>query len=310
MPAPRLIVPGATYLITRRTIRRHHLLPPTEAVRNILVYCLALAAARTGVVVHVAVAMSTHIHLVVSDPLGCLPKFLQYFHRHIALPLKCLHRWEGPVWDPRPTSVVELRTPEAVIEKCAYAIVNPVEAGLVKNAHAWTGLTTRARDLGNTIWRALRPEHWFRSTSDQWPSEVRLPVAVPPAARQLGVTDSCFRELVANEVVLQERQSRQRVRARGWTVAANTPSLRSSPTQRARSWEPPRDRNPTFAVGRGMRAALLEAVERVRAFRRAYRQRLEEWRHGGRTASWPTGTWLMCVLHGARSSAPIATEAA
>ena len=69
------------------------------------------------------------------------------------------------------------------------------------------------------------------------------------------------------------------------------------PFRRARSCEPIRKRNPTFAVGRWNADAYDEAVERLRAFRLAYRQRLESWRAGLRDAPFPPGTWLMRHRH-------------
>src|SRR5690242_11182517 len=70
MSLPREIVPGTTYLITRRTLRRHLLLRPDEAITQLLVYLLAVSAPRYGLQVHALCAMSTHLHLVVTDVQG------------------------------------------------------------------------------------------------------------------------------------------------------------------------------------------------------------------------------------------------
>jgi hypothetical protein len=75
--------------------------------------------------------------------------------------------------------------------------------------------------------------------------------------------------------------------------------LKTSPFDRATSWEPIRGRNPTFAVGREQRPAFFEAVVALRAFRRAYREALDRWRTGVRDHLFPAGTWLMRTLHGA-----------
>ena len=82
---PRQVLPMATYLITRRTILRHMLLRPDRVMNQILVYLLAVTAHRHGLRVHAFCAMSDHIHLVVTDERGMLPKFLQAFHRTAAL---------------------------------------------------------------------------------------------------------------------------------------------------------------------------------------------------------------------------------
>ena len=69
--------------------------------------------------------------------------------------------------------------------------------------------------------------------------------------------------------------------------------------RRATSFELLRDRNPTFAVGRGQRKVFFQAVASLRAFRRTYRQTLEQWRAGLRSVVFPQGTWWMCQVHGA-----------
>jgi REP element-mobilizing transposase RayT len=54
------VVPGTTYLITRRCIDRRFLLLPSAAVNQIFLYCLAVAAARAGVIIHAVTVMSNH----------------------------------------------------------------------------------------------------------------------------------------------------------------------------------------------------------------------------------------------------------
>ena len=71
---------------------------------------------------------------------------------------------------------------------------------------------------------------------------------------------------------------------------------------RQRLAEALRERNPTFAVGRGQRSAFFEAVAAVRAFRTAYRAALEAWRRGFREAQFPYGTRFMCHFHGAAAA--------
>ncbi len=117
MTLPRCILPGVTYLVTRRSLRRHFLFRPDDEMNELFRYCLAVMAERHGVEVHAAVLMSTHEHLVLSDPRGVLPCFLQQLHRLVALGTKVLRKWEGAVWDHERPSVVELRTEDAILEK-------------------------------------------------------------------------------------------------------------------------------------------------------------------------------------------------
>ncbi|WP_053239031.1 hypothetical protein [Sandaracinus amylolyticus] len=299
MTQPRLIEPGAVYLVTRRVVRRHHLFAPDPRMNRIFLYTLAVAAMRVGVRVHAAVLMSTHEHLVVSDPLGRLPELLHYLHRHVALATKVLRRWDGSVWDHEPTSVVELRTPNAVVEKIAYAIANPVAACLVPRAKDWPGVKTRPEELGSATWRIERPTEYFGHDDDKWPPFIELHLEMPGAARQLDVTDARFRELVAHEVAALESAARARAREIGGTFLGADRCAKLSPFRRATSREPIREASPTFAVGRGNHDAWRESAERIRAFRTAYRDAREAWRRGRRDVPFPFGTWLMREEHAA-----------
>ena len=73
MSHPRQVVPLATYLISRRILRRHFLLRPDAAITGIILYTLAVSSRLFGVEVHAVCAMSTHLHLVVTDVQGVLP---------------------------------------------------------------------------------------------------------------------------------------------------------------------------------------------------------------------------------------------
>jgi putative transposase len=205
MSQPREIVPGATYLVTRRTLRRHLLFRPDAAITQLLVYALAVSTRRFGLQVHALCAMSTHLHLVVTDVQGVLPRFLQFFHRIVALGTKVLRKWEGPVWDHEATSVVRLLTHAAVVEKIAYVLANPVAAGLVRHAREWPGAKVDAGEIGRGELRANRPSAYLDPTNPQWPEEATLPIALPPTVEP----DSAARFLaeVGAELRRQEAQA-------------------------------------------------------------------------------------------------------
>ena len=297
---PRIIVPGATHFVTRRTIRRHHLFAPNDPrMQQLFLYALAVAADRYDVLVHLAVLMSDHEHLTLTDVLGRLPEFLQFFHRIVALSTKALRKWEGPVWDHEKPSVVELLTPQAVVEKIAYGIANPAAAGLVRRGEEWPGVMTRVDELGRAVWRIERPSFFFDPKNESWPDVAELRITMPGAAAELGTPEE-FRALVRAEVERLEAEARVELERKGWAVLGVDRCRKLSPFERARSQEPLRSLNPTFAVGRGRREERLAAVARVRAFRADYRVALGSWRAGERSVSFPPGTWLMRVHHAAR----------
>ena len=215
----------------------------------------------------------------------------------LALCVKVLRKWEGEVWDGGKTSVVELRTREAVIEKLAYVAANPVAAGLVRKATDWPGVTTVPETLGRAKMPATRPDYYLDPENPIWPREATLELELPPRLRMTGDE---VRSAVAFELAQLEAVACDEVRAKGWAVLGAEKLRKLSPFQRAKSWEPLRSLNPTFAVGRNQKQAFLAAVKVIRAFRRAYQAALARWRTGAWNVVFPRETWLMRTLHGVR----------
>ena len=294
MTLPRRVVPGMIQMITRRVLRRTHLLRPDREFNRLCLYLLAVYSERYNIEVHAIVFMSTHEHLIVTDSDGQIPDFLRDYHRELALGTKVLRRWEGTLWDSEPTSRVQLCTPQAVIEKLAYIMANPVDAALVHRADDWPGLITLPHDLGSKTWTVERPDFYFDPDNPLWPKTATLRLTMPrtPWAQQE------VRYRVEHELARQESEARTRVRAKGWRVLGESGVLRSSPYERATSWEPQRDLNPNIAVGRAQRQVFCQAVKVLQTFRRAYRSALDKWREGYRHVVFPAATWQMHWLHG------------
>jgi len=296
MTQPRLVLPGDTVVVTRRTLRRHHLFRPDAAIRQLYLYALAVSAREFGILVHGVTLMSTHQHLVFTDPKRRCPDFLRRLHRLVSLGTKVLRKWEGPTWDHERTSVVRLLTERAVIEKLAYVMANPVKAGLVQYARDWPGVTVLTHELGRRTFRIERPAVFFDPNNPQWPDVVELSLTLPPTLEQ-AYGAQAVGEAVSEELQRQEQLARAEVKKRGWRVLGADRVRRLSPYRRATSFELLRDRNPTFAVGRGQKKAFFQAAAELRAFRLAYRQALEQWRAGLRSVVFPQGTCCMCHVH-------------
>ena len=296
MTAPRIVLPGDTVMVTRRTLGRRHLFRPDPAIRRLYLYSLTVCAKEFGVLVHTAVLMSTHEHLVVTDPNRRLPDFLRELHRLVSMGTKAIRQWEGPTWDYGPPSVVRLLSERAIVEKLAYVMANPVKAGLVHRARDWPGFIVLPQELGRRKWNVRRPNVYFSSKNPRWPTTVELALTVPPALEER-FSAASLRKSVAIELKRQERLALQELKRDGRRVIGSDQIRRLSPHRRATSPEP-RGLNPTFAVGRGQGGLFVRAVHELRAFRRAYRQALDRWRAGARAVVFPSGTWLMCRLHG------------
>jgi len=284
-----------TSMITRRALRRTNLLRPDHELNNLYLYCLAVFSEQFGIAVHAFTLMSNHHHLVVTDTQGRMPDFLREMHRNYALATKVLRKWEGALWDSDKPSVVELRTDQALVEKLAYCMANPVEAGAVRRARQWPGLVVLPEQLGRMTWTGKRPDFYFDADNPQWPAVATLRLTMASSS----MSDAQVRELACVELARLETEAHQEMDAKGWRFLGPERVLAASPYDRATSWEPLRNCNPTFAVGRGQREAFIEAGTVLREFRKAYREALHAWRNGIRHALFPTGTWLMRCLHAA-----------
>jgi hypothetical protein len=56
--APRRILPGASYLLTRRCSERRFFLRPSRRTNELFLYVLALAVSRYGMLVHAFCVLS------------------------------------------------------------------------------------------------------------------------------------------------------------------------------------------------------------------------------------------------------------
>lgn len=292
MAHPRRVVPGETYLITRRCYQRSFRLRPSAQTNGIFLYCLAFAAARTRVEIHAVCVMSNHHHLIVTDPLGVLPDFLRELHRLTAKAINASQgQWEN-LWAAEPCNVVRLVTDQDVEQKIAYVVANPVAGGLVRQPEEWPGVLL----WGERSMTAERPKQYF-AAEGACPAKLTLRVVRPRTFDERRPTDASWhariRELVVDKVAAAHRA----VRLAGQAFLGRASVLATSFARRARTLEARFGVIPTFAA---RAPAVREALRRAeRAFRVNYRDALERWWGSARNATFPAGTWAMVVVHGA-----------
>ena len=207
MSAPRRIVPGATYLLSRRCFGRCFLLRPSKKVNQIFKFCLAMAAARTGVLLHNYCVLSNHYHIVATDVRGNLPVFMHWLNEYVA---KCVNaelgRWES-FWAPGSYSCVALVDREDVVDKLVYVYTNPVDAGLVGTHEQWPGARSLLADVDGDPKVVCRPEGFFREKGPL-PETATLLMVSPPAFARAG--SECLAS-VHSRIVEREREIQQRV---------------------------------------------------------------------------------------------------
>jgi len=291
MTYARFVFPGKTYMLTRRTVCRYFLLRPDDEMQELIEYSLAFAANLHGLDVHAYCAMSTHVHVVLTDVHARLPQFLQAFHRMVAMGVKRLRHWDGSVWDSERTSAVELLTYDAIVEKIAYVLANPVAAGAVVNSDDWPGAKTCVEDIGQTVKKVRLPKGYFDPT--KWAECMDLAIMLPPSITE--AETPAFRKDVAEALRREVETARATIAPENVLGAKEAATI--SPETRSKTPEPLRKRNPTFAVGHGHRDIAVMAARAVTAIRAAYRGALKKWCAGDRGVEFPEGTWWMRVFH-------------
>lgn len=258
-----------------------------------ILYSLAVAADQFAIQINAFCAMSTHIHMVVTDPNGVLPRFLRFFHHLIAMGAKLLRNWKGSVWDNARTSVMRLLTTEAIIEKITYTLANPVLAGAVQHAHQWSGARSLVKEIGIGSRQIPRPRFYFSSQNPKWPKDATLQVEVPPMI----ICAKEFLSIIAERIAKEEKKAHKRKQGRSNGKKHRASTI--SPYKRSMSKETQFTLNSTIAVGQGDLDAYKKAIAAVRSFRAAYRKALTRWQTGDRDVSFPKGTWWMREFHAA-----------
>ena len=264
MTLPRQVLENTTSMVTRRCTQQCYLLTPSEETNNAVIYCIVVAAQKTGVCLLDFMTMPNHLHDALFDPKGELVAFYTEFHRLLA---KCMNvqlgRWEN-FWASQQTNVVRLETQNDVIDKLVYIATNPVTAGLVERVLDWPGaFGYRALITGEPL-RATRPKTYFDEDGDM-PAEVEMVLRIPP---ELGDHD----QVVAKVKRLVEGVEREECRKRqesGRKVLGRNAVMRRSWRESPTSKSPRRGLRPTIAAKDFWRR--LEAIQRRRDFLTQYR---------------------------------------
>ena len=293
---PRQVLPGTVYLVTRRCTQREFLLKPTERTTSIFTYLLAVAARRTGIRLHAACVLSSHYHLVLTDPHAALPRFCQLLDGLVARVLNATYgRWES-FWGPASYSAVELVTPGDVVEKIAYTLANPAAAGLVAHGAEWPGLWTSPERIGGAAELVARPGVFFSKTGTM-PERAALTFSVPAGFD----SPDAFRDAVRARLSALEREAAEELAAQGRRFLGLHKLRRQKHTDRPAPGESRRKLNPRVACKDEEKRR--EALGRLVQFRSAYRAALQRLRDGARRVVFPPGTYLLRVHLGVACAA-------
>ena len=298
MSKPRYVQPGTTYIIQRRTSERRFFLLPTKSTNEIFMYCLAYAANRHRMLIHEFVMMSNHYHLVATDTEGRLPAFMRDFGSLVARAVNAtLGRWEN-FWSTEAYCAPALLDSESVIEKSAYVLANPVDAGLVDAPEKWEGPTSANLNYGDVV-RIPCPADMFRTKPDKTgqgaeakrrttlPEEVTLSLVRPALSGRLARAD--IRSLIKAQVSERVKSIKNTFKQAKRSFMGAAKVLRQSWNASPRTHANRRCLRPTFASRDKWRRMARVQVREV--FLRSHAEALEKLRQVTNQIQFPMGAY-------------------
>jgi REP element-mobilizing transposase RayT len=264
--APRRIVPGTSYLVSRRCTQREFLLRPSALTNHVFKFVLAVAAARYGVLIHAVCVMSNHFHLVLTDPRANLPEFSRLLDGVVAKALN-------------------------FVEKVAYTLANPATAGLVEHGSEWPGVWSDPCSVGQPGEFITRPEHYFAKDGSM-PERQELVFSAPPGFESI----EAFQAQVLARVNELEQAATAERGTSGVHVMGARRVLKQKHTDRPASGGPRRVVDPRVAAKDKWRR--IEALGQLVSFLERHRAALLRFCRGERNVVFPQGTYLMRLRFG------------
>ena len=215
---------------------------------------------------------------------------MEYLHKYVAKTINAsLGRWEN-FWASEKPSAVVLKNPQDVLDKIAYTVCNPVEAGLVAKTIHWPGLTAFSP---GRILCAKRPDVFFRAEGPMPPS-ASLAIAMPPQFDQF--SQGQYKEVVCGEMHKRERALVEAFEKAGRSFMGVSAVMRQKHWEQPKTTEPRRHLNPRIACQSKWHR--IEALARLKSFIVEYRDALRRWRDGERGVIFPRGTYYLRIHAG------------
>lgn len=296
------VLPGQYIYASPHISHRRHLLKPCHEMNEAFEYLLALCAKQHNMVVYAASMMSTHYDLVMFDQDGCHPDFFMNFHRMLAEFVHAKYDIDGNVFAAKPSRVVCL-APEAVADKIAQTLANPVSGVGVRNEREWPGFRTRVDEMGRRVLMARRPKHYFGNRKTL-PEKVVLQLGFPPVLEERFESRQAACAAIKSALEMHKRNARAAINAKGLSYLGKTGAQKVDHLAQATCWS---------IFGRiSRRLATLglssedanKAWEELKKWTDRYHTTRRLFLEGVRNILWPYGTWSMVRHLGMDSEAP------
>ncbi len=287
-----------TLLVTRRTSQRQFLLKPSKTICQVILYVLAVEAQEKGISLHALVGLSNHIHEALTDPDARVVDFYRDAHSNITKAINVHLKRKESLWSSAKPNRVALVTRNAIIEKIAYTLANPVEALLVRYGHQWPGIRMSWPMKPMTI---KRPPFYFRGPKKggKWPDEIILTLERPPGFEDL--TEEELEERIAKQTKELEDEARAKAAEKGASFLGRKNVMRTSRYACAKRKEHPFRIIPVVAAKDA--EARIRRIEENLAWRKCYVAARDLFVGGERDVVFPYGTYMLPRLFGANVEA-------
>jgi len=292
MTEPRRFLPNKTYFISRRCTHRKFFLKPTPRNNQIILYCLAVAALQTGVIIHAVCVLSNHYHIILTDPHARAAEFYGWLHKYVAKALNASYGRFENLWSSEKTSVITLAAGEDVLGKIVYTMNNPVAAGLVARGENWPGVWLYKKSHSQIV---KRPDVYF-SEDGSMPNEVQLNIEPPPQFQSIGF--KAYEQQVAAMLEQEAQKKAEEMLSLGRSFMGVKKIRHQDPYDNPTSREKRFGINPKIAAkNKWLR---IEAIQRHKEFQKQYRAALARWRAGDRNVVFPAGTYALRIYAGVK----------
>ncbi|HUH03244.1 MAG TPA: hypothetical protein VML75_14705, partial [Kofleriaceae bacterium] len=288
MSVARPIFKRVKLMLTRRVRGRTLLLRPSKRTDQIVGYVVAVMSKRWNIKVHALIVLGNHYHATCEDPDGAIVDFQRDTHHFITKGINAHHGEFEAMWASQPTSRVACEEPDDMINKIAYAMANPVEAGLVRYGSRWPGLRRAWPSKPRTF---KRPPKYFRGPDQGggWPDEATLEFERPSGYEAL--SDDELAGVIRTAIDDREQTFRDERDAAGKRFLGRRNVLAQSRHSQPRTREPRFGISPTVACrNKWLR---IERLKANKLWRADYRTALARWRAGDRNVEFPHGTYRM-----------------
>lgn len=287
--------PSQLVSITNRTIQSRFLLKPNRGFREIVAGCLGRAQELYPVLVHGAVVMSNHYHLLLSVPDAYIQAaFMRHFGTNLSKEAGRFHAWRGPLFARRYTSIRVSEEPAEQIECLRYILAHGVKEHLVESPLEWPGLHCAQALIEGAALEGLWYDRTRQSAARRRGDDAALETFTTRYEIEL-VALPCWRHLppelvrrhareMVDEIVEREARERRRRRVRVLTVPGILLQHAHETPKKTQSRPAPRVHAATREVRRRM-------IEAYREFEAAFRRAADRLKLGDKNPPFPPGSF-------------------